>query len=712
MRNLRSRFDSSWARNMITLSTPIEDVPKINKKIIPALKHLGIHKIRDFLFYFPSRYDDFSNLKQICDAKVHETVTIQGTIQNITNRRTARKKMFITESLISDKTGSIMALWFQQPYISRNLKSGDMVSLAGKIGLGPRGLYLQNPAYERIKNYESGIMNNIHTGGLVAVYPETRGITSKWLRFLIKSFIDFGKKVPDPLPNETLKRHDLPDLQNALYSIHFPENLQEARNAEKRFVFENLFLIQLRALKERSLLKKLISPQIPTDLELIKRFVSSLPFQLTNAQKKTIWEILNDIAKPHPMNRLLEGDVGSGKTVVAASAALMCAKTGFQTAFMAPTEILARQHYDTLKKILSPFDINIGLLVGSEKKVSPQDTVIVGTHALIQKKANLKNLGLVVVDEQHRFGVKQRAELLKKQRWDNEKYETAHFLSMSATPIPRTLALTIYGDLDLSILDEMPKSRKEIITRLVERQKKNSAYQFIRDEIKKGRQAFVICPRIEDDLNANLPLNANGLQKKLLTEEITSVKTEYKKLSEEIFPDLKIAMLHGKMKPKEKDEVMRKFKNKETEILVSTSVVEVGVDIPNAAIMAIEGAEKFGLAQLHQFRGRVGRGEHQSYCLLFPSQDGILTRRLKALMKSRNGFELAEKDLEIRGPGNLFGTKQWGISSITLKGITDAKLIREIREETKEVIKKSRNLAQYPALLEKLQEIETETHLE
>lgn len=685
---------------MLTINTPIEQASKIRRGIVPALKHLGIKNIRDLLFHFPARYEDFSNLKPIGKINPGEIVTVQGRIKKITNYRSPKKHIFITEATVEDESGEVKATWFNQPFLARNFRAGLFLNLSGKVTLGPRGKCLQNPAYEKIGNSPG-----IHTGGLVAIYPETEGITSRWLRFLIKSFIGFRQEIDDPLPTETRQRHGLLEIKEALLSIHFPRNLDEAEKASRRFSFQSLFLIQLRALQEKLRLKQHQAPAIALDLSLIKKFVSSLPYDLTNAQRRSIWEIAQDLAKPRPMNRLLEGDVGSGKTVVAAAASLLCAKSGFKTAFMAPTEILAQQHFATLQKILTPFAIKIGLLTGSDKKIAGNPEIIVGTHALIQKNVKLENLGLVVVDEQHRFGVEQRANLVK----NSQRNFLPHFLSMSATPIPRTLALTIYGDLDLSILDEMPKSRKIIITKIVEPSRRAETYQFIKEEMQSGRQAFVICPRIEIP---DTQKESKNFQQKFLWADAKAVKEEYKKLAEEIFPDFRVGMLHGKMPArggsasggKSKEQVMRDFRDGKIDILVSTSVVEVGVDVPNAAIMMIEGAELFGLATLHQFRGRVGRGTEQSYCFLFPSENGLAAKRLRAVVEAKNGFGLAEKDLEIRGPGDIFGIRQWGVSSSVLEALSDPKLVREVRKEAVEILKKDPSLKIFPALQKSLEE--------
>lgn len=742
---------------MVSLATSIESVPKVSKKIVPALKHLGIKNIRDLLLYLPTRYDDFSHIKKIKHIVVDEIVTLQVTVKRIAARRTARRGLVIVEALVEDDTGSLRSLWFNQPFIARNIKAGDRINLSGRISLGKDGKYIQNPAYEKITRNQprrevgvptslskesheaSGLpVTGIHTGGLIAVYPETRGITSRWIRFLVNMFIGEREKLADTLSQETRRKYQLPELKDAVLSLHTPKTLAEAERARRRFLFEELLLIQMRSLQSRMHLKSFQAPTIPLDVALIKSFVQSLPFELTNAQRRSMWEIFQDIAKPRPMNRLLEGDVGSGKTVVASAASLLAVRSGFRVLLMAPTEILARQHFETFQKTLAPFSLSVGLLTGSVKKFHSDADIVIGTHALIhpvrnkplqaaatvpplaeerisngvKKGVTFENLGLVIIDEQHRFGVQQRAKLVTSNQLPVTK-TLPHFLSMTATPIPRTLALSIYGDLDLSVLDEMPKSRKEIITKIVEPGKREEAYEFIRGEVKKGRQAFVICPRIEVSLQyEGSETSIRPEQQKFLLAEVKAVKEEYRKLSEEIFPDFRVGMLHGKLKSKEKDAVMKKFKNKEVDILVSTSVIEVGVDVPNAAIMLIEGAERFGLAQLHQFRGRVGRGSEQSYCFLFPTEDGVVGRRLRAIVDAKTGFELAEKDLEIRGAGDLLGTRQSGLSSFALAAVTDPKLVREVRREAAEILTKDPTLSSLPALREKLELLRKSVHSE
>ncbi len=477
-------------------------------------------------------------------------------------------------------------------------------------------------------------------------------------------------------------------------------------------------------------LSKEKAPAIPINVELMKEFIQSLPYKLTNAQKRSAWQILKDLEKPRPMNRLLEGDVGSGKTVVAAMAILNAVKNGYQAAFMAPTEILARQHHKTVINLLKKFKLKVGLITGKEnyidgKKITRKEllekvkngavNILIGTHAIIQDTtpktrektpARFNNLALVIIDEQHRFGVEQRAKLITNQKM------IPHFLSMTATPIPRTLSLTIYGDLDLSVIDELPKGRKKISTKIIQPKDKKATYEFIRQQIKEGRQTFVICPRIEQPKVTNL-LGEEVSFQTLSWMDVKAVKQEYKKLSEEIFPDLKIAMLHGKMKSDEKEKIMRDFKDKKIGVLVSTSVVEVGVDIPNASVMMIEGSERFGLAQLHQFRGRVGRSDFQSYCFLFTDTEGyVYNRRLRALITCDNGFELAEKDLAIRGPGDFTGQRQWGIPDLAMASLTDTVLVSKARQEAKELLEKDPELKKHPLLAEKLKEFQKRIHLE
>jgi len=713
---------------MITLETELLKIRGLSPNFIAKLRKLNILTVKDLLWHFPYRYEDFSRLVKIGDLMINQSATICGLIKKIELRRTWRRKMLLVEALIVDETGGIKAVWFNQPYIVRVLRPGMQANFAGKLVSGDEGIYLSNPIYEPIR---SGT-DIKHTAGLIPIYPETRGLTSRGIRYLAKPLLRVLKPLPDFLPPAVLLKNNLPEINSALQKIHFPDRLEEAERARRRFAFEDLFLLQLNNLKLRSALaKERAQPLKFTESEL-KEISDILPFELTNPQKRSLEEILGDLGKNKPMNRLLQGDVGSGKTVIAAIAALMAAKNGKQAAFLAPTEVLARQHYQTLNNLfaetLSRLDIKIGLLLSglnqkikreTIKKVAENEIkIIIGTHALIQRGMSFNDLGLIIVDEQHRFGVSQRAALASQTKTDLESMLLPHFLSMSATPIPRTLSLTLFGDLDLSVIDELPKGRKSIITKVVAPENRGKAYAFVREQIKKGRQAFVICPRIEANREAQGANSTNDLRlaisaKQNAWADVKAVKEEYEKLSQKIFPDLKVAMLHGKIKSKEKEKIMNAFKDKETDILVSTSVIEVGVDVPNAAIMIIEGAEHFGLAQLYQFRGRIGRGDHQSFCLLFTeSNSQSVQERLKALLKAKNGFELAELDLQMRGPGEFLGEKQTGLPDLAMRALNNMELIRMARQSASEIINKDAELTNYPMLREKLTSFQKSIHLE
>jgi len=723
------------------LSTPIEKIPRIGPAYQKRLKRLGIKTVENLIYHFPHRYDDFSNLIPIAKAEIGGPFCFQGEILEVKNIRTFRKRMILTRAVLGDETGKLTVIWFNQPYLVTTFRKGDYVCLAGKIVKKESSIYLSNPAYEKIPAGLSQNSELTHTGRLIPVYPETEGLSSRWLRFIVKPILQKLKnQLLDPLPETIIKERNFPPLREAIWQIHFPDSLEEAKEAKKRFAFEELFILSLFIFRERLKLAREKAIAIPINLDLIKEFVESLPFKLTDAQKKSAWQILKDLAKSRPMNRLLEGDVGSGKTVVAAMAALNVAKAGYQVVFMAPTEILAKQHYKTINDILKKFNLNIGLITGKEnyykgpegqaygagKKISRRELleklkndeldILIGTHALIQEGIKFKKLVFVIVDEQHRFGVEQRARLCQpiRDRGGTGQGQSLipHLLSMTATPIPRTLSLTIYGDLDLSIIDELPKGRKKIVTKIIRPKNKKETYDFIRQQVKEGRQVFVICPRIEPRTTVACG-TGQASQQTLSWMEVKAVKEEYEKLSKNIFPDLKVAMLHGKMKTEEKEKVMKSFKNRKIDILVSTSVVEVGVDIPNATVMLIEGSEKFGLAQLHQFRGRVGRSEYQSYCFLFTDTPGIaVSRRLRALISCENGFELAEKDLQIRGPGDFFGQRQWGIPDLAMASLTDTFLVAQAREEAKKILEKDPELKKYPLLKEKVEKFRERIHLE
>ena len=715
------------------LSLPIEQLKSVGPRNLPRLSKLGIKTVKDLLWHFPVRYEDYSRVIPVSEIEPGQKVNIQGEVLKISSRMIFPKRMSITNALVGDETGAVKVVWFNQPFIANSLREGTLVSLAGKANLDKHGLYLSSPTYEKIQDIEFKTYNLTHTGGLIPIYPETEGVTSKYLRFLIKPILkDFDAL--DPLPEQIISKYNFPPLKDAICKIHYPLSDAEIKSAKERLAFDDLFLFQLKAFLERRKLNQLKSVPIKFNKELIQGFISRLPFELTKDQKIAAWEILKDLEKTYTMNRLMEGDVGSGKTVVALMGAVQVAKAGtgdkqrgYQSVFMAPTEVLANQHFRTISELLGPAldGIDIGLLTGSEaklnnkvidkrelkKKISQGGVdIIIGTHAVIQKGIHFKNLALVIIDEQHRFGVSQRAALVK----NSESKIFPHLLSMTATPIPRTLALTIYGDLDISIIKEKPKNRQKIITKVISPLQRKVAYKFIREEVNSGRQVFVICPRIELADPTKEVKGKNGQSKmNIMWAEAKAVQEEYKKLSEEIFPDLKVAMLHGKMKPKEKNEVMDKFKDKKYGILVSTSVIEVGVDIPNATIMMVENSERFGLAQLHQFRGRVGRGEHRSYCLLFSSTpDKNINQRLKALVECDDGFELAEKDMTIRGPGEFFGVKQSGLPDLAMASLANVELIKKARFEAELLLKEDSGLSNHPLLKERLDRFQRLTHFE
>lgn len=692
------------------LNQPIESLKNIGPAYLKRLNRLGIETVKDLLFHFPHRYNDFSNLKKINEIKIDEEVTIEGKVKEIGSKMTFRRRLAITEALIEDKTGIVKSVWFNQPYLEETLKKGSLVSLAGKVKSNKDGVFLSSPAYEKMTGNELK-----HTQGLVPVYPETEGLSSRWLRFIIypllKKYLNDFKEF---LPEEILKRKGLPEIKKAIFDIHFPLSIKEAENSKRRFAFEELFLIQLSLQKQKKKISTQKAPKLIPKIEYIEEFKKQLEFSLTNDQKKVLREILDDIQKELPMSRLLEGEVGCGKTIVATLAAFITFENNYQAAIMAPTGILAEQHFLEISKLLKKLDIKIGLLTSEkaiffdkgerqevkaeqiiEKAKSGEIDILIGTHSLIQERMKFAKLGLVVVDEQHRFGVEQRAKLTLNSK--AAKRAIPHFLSMTATPIPRTLALAFYGDLSISQIKELPKGRKKIETKVIPPTGRRQVYQFLKKEINEGKQAFIICPLIEES-------------EKL---QITAAKKELEKLQQKVFPDLKLGLLHGKMKAKEKEEAMTNFKNGEYQVLVSTPVVEVGIDVSNATVMIIEGADRFGLSQLYQFRGRVGRGEKQSYCFLFASSRSKTTnQRLKAIEKAKDAFELAEKDLKIRGAGDFIGKRQSGIPDLTMASLTDIKLINEAKKETELLFKKDPQLKNCALLSQKLKEFKKEAFLE
>ncbi|MCX6808278.1 MAG: ATP-dependent DNA helicase RecG [Candidatus Berkelbacteria bacterium] len=696
----------------MNLDYSLSKLPSIGPKTAQKLEKLGLFTLRDLLFYYPRRYLDFTSItkiKDIASGKLpEEPITISGSVIGVANKKTRRRGFTVTEGVVADETGSIKVVWFNQPYLEKMLKPNLNIILNGKV------------IYDRFANgfvMESPIRAN-HPA-IVPVYNQTAGISSYLLAKMVQKAMVFLREVDEFLPQNILDEHSLFGIGEAIRNIHDPKNNHDLAQAQKRFAFDELFFISLRANIAKAMIVRSQASQITTDIERLKEVIENLPYELTGDQKKAVWQISKDLALGTPMNRLLNGDVGSGKTVVAVLAAWITKEAGFRTLVMAPTSILAVQHYETFKKL---FDrkLSIGLWTSGRQETNKElgiknkgenpnsksdilsSDVIIGTQALIQKGVEIANVGLVVTDEQHRFGVKQRQSL---QEIGRAAEYHPHFLSMTATPIPRTLHLALFGDLDLTLIKEKPANRKEIKTRYVEPINRQKAYDFIRAQIKAGRQAFVICPLIEESEARSQETE----DRSLFEEDRKSVIQEYEKLKK-IFPEFTVAMLHGKMKAKEKDEVMERFSQNQSQILVSTSVIEVGVDIPNASVAMIEDAERFGLSQLHQFRGRVGRGEHQSFCFLFSSsQSEKSIGRLRAMESTNDGFRLAEIDLETRGPGAIFGTEQSGMLDLKMASISDRELIEEASEAAKSIVTSIDNC---PKLLNKLNQFEQNQHLE
>jgi len=659
------------------LTSPVTRLSQVGENTAGKLKKLGISTLFDLLYHLPFRYEDRTLVSPVSRLQPGETVTVIGTIDQLKNEYTKGRK-FIQSGQFSDTSGTIHITWFNQPFLTRTLKSGTPVALYGKVDLFKNQPSLISPDYELpTPNHEL-----IHMARLVPVYPETAGISSKWLRARIFSLLK-SLDIPEIFPAPGF----LPWMQ-ALWQVHFPSDQALAQAARRRLAFDELFLLQLTSLRRRLSWKQVrLFHRFRVDQKQVLGFISSLPFSLTPSQSQAIREILSDLSSPHPMNRLLEGDVGSGKTVVAAVAALVAHLNGFQSLLLAPTQILAQQHFQTLETLFGPYGISIGLITGASKfkigreaglqrNPNLQFKILVGTHALLTEKVPPDRVGLVVIDEQHRFGVLQRGKA-------SALGISPHILTMTATPIPRTIALTLYGDLDLSLLTDQPSGRLPVKTWVVPETKRADAYNWIKSQITgSNSQAFIICPFIES------------------SETLTSVKAaaaEFTKL-EKIFPRLKLGLLHGKLKSRQKDEVISRFRAGDYQILVSTPIVEVGIDIPSATIMLIEAAERFGLAQLHQLRGRVGRSHRQSYCLLFASSP---TARLKAMEQHFSGLKLAEIDLQLRGPGQIYGTAQHGLPQFKVASFEDLDLIEKAKPSAAQILPR---LDQYPLLRDLVKE--------
>ncbi len=718
-----------------------------------ALKKLGIETVSDLLYHLPARYEDITDVQSVSGLQKGQDAIVYGQLSGLKTRKAWKSKMPIAEGYVEDGSAKIQVMWFNQPYLAKMYQNGMYVKLAGKVAGSDTKLYLSNPEVEPLDSLPIDRHDSIfkdtegYDDTLYPVYRETKGITSKWFYHTVLKCFEKGvlDDVYDPIPASIIKKYNLPELKTAFVWIHSPKKAEHATSARKRFAFEEVFYIQVRKAQERAAVSAATTYSFKTEKDHVSAFVDRFPFPLTSAQKNAIDIILSDFNGVHAMSRLLEGDVGSGKTAVAATTAYAVATSrppegtksplprgtlgrglsgleygNLQVAYMAPTEILAKQHFESFIEYFKHLPIQIGLITGSGCQKFPSKTnpnkptniskaqllkwvangevpILIGTHALIYKSVEFKHLAYVIIDEQHRFGTNQRKKLAKKD------VRMPHLLSMTATPIPRTLALTIYGDLDISLLDEMPKGRKPVITKIVLPAHVDEMYEHVRSELKSGRQAYVICPRIDEpDPDKQMAVTSK------------SVIAEAARLKKDIFKGARIEPLHGKMTPKEKDAVMLRFNNHEIDVLVATSVVEVGVNVPNATNIIIEGAERFGLSQLHQLRGRVLRGTHQPYCFAVTESKSEKTRdRLKALATAKNGFELAEHDLTFRGSGELYGAKQSGLSDLGMEAIKNIKLVEAARTEARHLVETNTDLGrQFPLIAEKVAKIGEDLHME
>ena len=717
-----------------------------------ALKKLGIATVGELLYHLPARYEDISEVQSVGGLVKGQDAIVYGQLSGLKTRKAWKSKMPIAEGYVEDGSAKIQVMWFNQPYLAKMYSNGMYVKLAGKVAGTDAKLYLSNPEVEPLDSLPIDRHDSIfkdtegYDDTLYPVYRETKGVTSKWFYHTVLKCFEKGilENIHDPIPADIIKKYNLPELKTAFIWIHSPKKADHAASSRKRFAFEEVFYIQIKKAQERAAVSAASTYTFNTSPEHAKQFVERFPFPLTKAQDDAIRTILGDFAGNHAMSRLLEGDVGSGKTAVAATTAYAVAtsrppegtktlqRTGLgkglsgldygnlQVAYMAPTEILAKQHFESFIEYFKHLPIQIGLITGSgcQKFPSKSNTdkptniskaqllkwvangevpILIGTHALIYKSVEFKHLAYVIIDEQHRFGTNQRKKLAKKDA------RMPHLLSMTATPIPRTLALTIYGDLDISLLDEMPKGRKPVITKIVAPAQVDEMYDHVHSELKAGRQAYVICPRIDEpDPDKQMAVLSK------------SVIAEAARLKKDIFKTSRIEPLHGKMTPKEKDDVMLRFNNHEIDVLVATSVVEVGVNVPNATNIIIEGAERFGLAQLHQLRGRVLRGTHQPYCFVVTESKSEKTRdRLKALATAKNGFELAEHDLTFRGSGELYGAKQSGLSDLGMEAIKNLKLVEAARNEARHLVEQNPDLSKkFPLIHTRVEKIGEALHME
>lgn len=673
--------------------SPITVVKGVGDELAKKLAILNIRTVGDLVENFPRRYNDFSHVSAI-KRLAPGPVTIRATIKQAKGRY-VRRGMHITEAIASDDTDSVRLIWFNQPYRERGIKHSQEYYISGTFELSHNRFAIMNPGMELVSDFP------VNTARIVPVYRETKGVTSNRIRVLMRGLLPFLKSLPDTIPDWLITQQKLMSRAQALEAMHFPENNQILEAARRRLGFEEVFELSLASLLNKYELLQDTSLAIPFKEDVAKRFTAHLPFALTDAQRKVVWRIYKDMQNTQPMNRLVEGDVGSGKTVVAAMSALMVMAEGYQAVMMAPTELLARQHADTIVALLKPlgWEHKVALLVGG-MSARQKDLVyrhiaaghaqfIIGTHALIQEKVDMHKLGLVVIDEQHRFGVEQRKKLMAKAG------HMPHLLSLTATPIPRSLALTLYGELDVSVLDSKPPGRQPIATKICSPNSRAELYEAIDQELSDGRQMFVVCPLITESMAL----------------KTASVEHVYEQLSKRDFKHRRVGLLHGKMKPAEKQEVMEQFARHALDILVSTTVIEVGVDVPNASVMLIEAADRFGLAQIHQLRGRVGRGGHKGFCYLMMSDSSAPPQRLQALERTDDGFKLAELDLQLRGPGAIYGTMQHGQLDLRIAKLTDVKLIADARSSAQSYVDSGEDLVQYSRLYERVMRLRAVTNL-
>ena len=663
----------------MNLATSLEQIRGVGPKTAEQLKAAGLETVKDILVFLPRKHEDFTGVGDIIDLQPGK-VTIKARCEKISTRM-VRRGLKLTTAVLVDASGKVNAVWFNQPYRTQQLAGSDEeFFFSGEFEYNYGRYQLTNPSAELAKELP------VQAERLMPVYRSIHGLKSPLVRKVLEELRPLMSVLPETLPEQVISSENLMSRAEAISTMHFPKTTDEVVRARERLAFEELFELILASQLNKLENTKLKGWHIPFEQDVVKAFVGKLPFTLTGAQRRAAWDILQDFEQAVPMNRLLQGDVGSGKTVVAGLAARQAASSGFQTALMAPTEILARQHAETLTRMLEPFGVTVGLLIGAVKG-KPRAVlleqiekgavdVVVGTHALIQSPVTFHQLGFVVIDEQHRFGVDQRQKLLDKAQ------HLPHLLAMTATPIPRSLALTLYGEMDISVLNERPANRLPIITKIVSPISSARVYAEIDAEIAKGRQVYVICSLIDDN-----PSN-----------DIKSVEAEYKRLKNSVFGHRRIGLLHGKMKASEKEQVMAAFKEGEYDILVSTTVVEVGIDVPNATAMLIENADRFGLSQLHQLRGRVGRSEHQSHCFLMMSSTSKPTDRLREIEKSNDGFYLAEVDLELRGPGEIYGKAQHGALNLQIATLADTQLMARAQKAAARFIKSGEKLQNYHEL--------------